>query len=124
MILTPRVAISVVSSVAPTLSTADQQRAVFTRHGAEGTLRVILTLHVDDGLLLRKRADPIYQKIKKLNTERFDIKSWLCLDDGKGVGFRGLLLDHVSPQFAHSVSKTARELEYAWSATLVSKVHM
>ena len=38
-------------------------------------------MYVDDGLLLGKRSDPIYQKIEKLISEQLDIKRWQDLDD-------------------------------------------
>ena len=49
-------------------------RAVLTKHDFDGKLIVISTSHVDDGLLLSKRHDPIYQKGKKHVSEQFDAK--------------------------------------------------
>ena len=51
-----------------------------------GKLRVSLTVHVDDGLLLGKRFDPIFQKIKQLIFEQFDVER---SGRSQGSGFPG-----------------------------------
>ena len=51
----------------------------FVKLDAGGTLRVILTFHVDDGLLFGTRSDPIHQRVKELIDTPFDMKDWCQL---------------------------------------------
>ena len=64
-------------------------RAVLTKHDSDGKLIVISTSHVDDGLLLSKRHDPIYQNGKKHVSEQFDAKSWQDLYSKEEADYLG-----------------------------------
>ena len=46
------------------------------RHQDCGKLKVILTLHVDGGLLFGTRSDPIYWRGKGLSDAQFDAEGW------------------------------------------------
>ena len=66
-------------------------RAVWTKHDSAGKLRVIWTLHVDDGLLLGTRSDPICPTFLEAPCPNSsDIKSWQDLDDPKEFDYLGL----------------------------------
>ena len=65
-------------------------RAVIVKHDARGKLKVILTLHLDDGFLFGTRSDPTFQRVKELIKIQFDTKGWEGLNNPDGVDYRGL----------------------------------
>ena len=64
-------------------------RAVLTKHDSAGKRVAILTLW-DDGLLLVKRSDLMYQKIGTLMSEQIDNNSWSDVDDCEEVPYLGV----------------------------------
>ena len=68
-------------------------RAVFVKHDAGGKLKVILALHVDDGLVFGTRSDPIYGRLRQLITSQLDINNLGDLNNPDGVDYLRLMTD-------------------------------